>query len=633
MELEKRIVSPGDAEFCGNSDTLRTPFLSPATTRGAPIITSLSEKKIPSSIISIHRLSVVEREHQPDPTYFPDGTEPVSLNRCLPGRLGISNERGSLLGGMVTIPVRLAYQQKRTVHSDDRSQDTRGSATGRDGDAAIRQQNDTGLHQESGRNAVAGIVEAGEGPPALAREVQDHLDPVLPPGNVQHLGGQAIQKSSPARLALESGDSENGISKVGDTGDRSVCNLPLQGSTDLRINQCDRPERSIHQRFQQAVGSEPSVGVPTPASNSKGTTALELSQGSLSAGGPAVGQDLLEEHLETQKPGCPVPTSGSQDTSDRPINGGSPSESRPPLFRGLEGTGWSNSIRGLAESEIKLLGAAWRNTSWKTYSSIWSQWRAWCKEKGIKSDNPSAQQVVAYLGYLFRERKLAYSSILTQKSAICSLAKGGAKESLSADPLVKAILKAIGIQRGSRFVALLLLLASGRRIHDLTLLSIDPDFYTVEDDKIIFWPKFGSKTDSTNYRQSGWQISRSEDRSFNLVEWIKILVSLSEERRRARKELTALFITTRGVVKAASRSIIAGWIGTALSEAGIQASPGSTRSAVASHNFQSTRNMEEVLQRCNWKGPDNFIKHYYKIIEKPNSPGPKNSMSRCFKPI
>lgn len=58
----------------------------------------------------------------------------------------------------------------------------------------------------------------------------------------------------------------------------------------------------------------------------------------------------------------------------------------------------------------------------------------------------------------------------------------------------------------SRHVAILLLLCSGRRVHDLTLLDISPKFYEANDDCIILWPKFGSKTDTTTYRQAEWRL-------------------------------------------------------------------------------------------------------------------------------
>lgn len=60
----------------------------------------------------------------------------------------------------------------------------------------------------------------------------------------------------------------------------------------------------------------------------------------------------------------------------------------------------------------------------------------------------------------------------------------------------------------SRHVAILLLLASGRRVHDLTLLRTSANHLQDQEDCMIFWPVFGSKTDSTSHNQSGWLLSQ-----------------------------------------------------------------------------------------------------------------------------
>lgn len=97
----------------------------------------------------------------------------------------------------------------------------------------------------------------------------------------------------------------------------------------------------------------------------------------------------------------------------------------------------------------------------------------------------------------------------------------------------------------SRYVTLILLLASGRRVHDLTLLHISERNMEKTDVSIIFWPIFGSKTDSSSHRQSGWQIQQNKD-GIDPVAWIDRLILSSMRRRKAVQNLSALFITTRG---------------------------------------------------------------------------------------
>lgn len=171
----------------------------------------------------------------------------------------------------------------------------------------------------------------------------------------------------------------------------------------------------------------------------------------------------------------------------------------------------------------------------------------------------------------------------------------------------------------SRHVTLLLLLASGRRIHDLTLLMVDDMHCERSDSSLTFWPKFGSKTDNDRNRQSGWHLTCSGDMALSLVKWVNCLIEVTNSRRKAREGLNNLFITTRGKVKAASRTVIAGWLKEPFKDIGINCSPGSVRSAVASNDFQNNVPLDEILKRGNWRGSTNFFKHYCKSVEQPRS--------------
>lgn len=185
----------------------------------------------------------------------------------------------------------------------------------------------------------------------------------------------------------------------------------------------------------------------------------------------------------------------------------------------------------------------------------------------------------------------------------------------------------------SRHAAALLLLCSGRRIHDLTLLDTSADCFETSVDNIILWPKFGSKTDSATYRQAGWQLTSSGPEKLDPVVWVKHLIELSKVRRSARPNLTSLFITTRGLVNVASRTVIAGWLKTLLREANIYDSPGSFRAAVNTDLWtNSNTNLDEVLKRGNWRSKDTFLQHYFKEVRNRET-NRINSVSDTFTPI
>ncbi|CAH0728547.1 unnamed protein product, partial [Brenthis ino] len=142
------------------------------------------------------------------------------------------------------------------------------------------------------------------------------------------------------------------------------------------------------------------------------------------------------------------------------------------------------------------------------------------------------------------------------------------------------------------------------KLHDLTLLEVSKDKFIETENNITFWPRFGSKTDSGTYRQSGWFLTKHQDHRICPVTHVKDLVKASEVRRRMGKNLQCLFITVTGQVKPASRTVISGWLRSVFKQAKIDESPGSIRSAVASRGWLDNRPIQEILERGNWhSGP------------------------------
>lgn len=131
---------------------------------------------------------------------------------------------------------------------------------------------------------------------------------------------------------------------------------------------------------------------------------------------------------------------------------------------------------------------------------------------------------------------------------------------------------------------------------------------------IILWPRFGSKTDSSDVRQSGWKfLPNDQYRQADPVYWIRKLIELSRLRREA-CESSGLFITVCGKPREASRTIIAGWVKSLLLEAGIKATPGSVRAAVASRNWIDNFPLDSILQQGNWRSGDTFRLFYHREI-------------------
>ena len=137
------------------------------------------------------------------------------------------------------------------------------------------------------------------------------------------------------------------------------------------------------------------------------------------------------------------------------------------------------------------------------------------------------------LCFLGRVKGFSHSTITLHKSVVATFANPDRSAALSSHPIIR--LKgsfasevrpenhylgcpAVRILAGtksaepnlfqvSRHVACLLLLASGRRVHDLTLLSTAEDLFQDLGEVLVFRPRLWSKTNSGSHQQSGWRLS------------------------------------------------------------------------------------------------------------------------------
>lgn len=257
---------------------------------------------------------------------------------------------------------------------------------------------------------------------------------------------------------------------------------------------------------------------------------------------------------------------------------------------------------------------------------------------------PTGSELARFLADLFYNENLSYNTILVHKSVVSTLCDPEQSESLSNHPFVRRILKSIALSKPtptkapvwdvdlvfnylskidpninslyqiSRNAAAILLLYSGRRVHDLTLLRINPENCIIHSDYVILWPIFGSKTDSASYRQSGWRLNVNiKSKSLDPVHWINRLIQVGRNRRES-ADCTNLFITTCGPPKSASRCVISGWIRKLLKDAGVEASAGSFRAAVASKSWIENTPLEDILSRGNWRSHKTFKKFYCRQI-------------------
>lgn len=650
LELGVGKILDRQARFCVSGYPYGSPLYEKASTGKQMVARDPTEKEISVSQGGSSRLSMVVTEPFHSRKDFHPRADNVFVNRRIGHGLGLSNERDADVGDVDTDSESLAHQQEGIVHRAYSREEIEEIIGGKIPDDTVRQQNCCGLLEKSRGDEIKGSFGTNERDTFHNTRVSDIHISLLPSRILQHNGRLPVKGSDSSRLAYKSGGDIDDFFQMGNPGNRFVCDEPIESSSRICNDRCERHASSVHKRVQQTLGVQARLDIPTTSSNSQSSAKFEQIPRNFHSNSPTLGEGILEGRPQTQSSRSSNNSKEFVPRSYRSFDRSSSAQIRGPSFGSLEGTGWTPLMSGLSPDDVALLQGAWRDSTLRTYHSAWKQWRSWCERSGVRSNGPSASDICAYLSFLFRVKKLALSTILVHKSVVITLSSPEGAERLSGHPLIKTMLKAIGLKTSacltpkstiwnildlvnwlkshppdqnsffqvSRHTAILLLLASGRRIHDLTLISLDKDHCQLSNSTITFWPMFGSKTDRTKYRQSGWELRSSGDELLDLVKWVNLLIKVSEQRRRAKKNLFPLFITTRGAVRAATRTIIAGWLKEPFKDLRIEMGPGSIRSAVASFDFQNNVSIDSILEKGNWRGSNNFFKHYCKNVERPS---------------
>lgn len=461
---------------------------------------------------------------------------------------------------------------------------------------------------------------------------------------LQQRSGSPVTLVSSAGMASSSQCNTSSICQVGDSPDRPICVSNGACCSEIRDPRCDGSESVPVRCIQPDMELSSSLGVSATLPNASSVATSQLCDRSVPGSSTALGESVLE--ARPQEPCSRSPIHGQQPEPghDRQLIRLSTKNDTGHGSRDMEMWGWSESLVGWSLDQKQLLQKSWRDSSLKTYRVAWAKWRSWVSENSVSVSNPTGADLARFLLDLHLKQGLAYNTILVYKSAISTLCNADFGERLSSHILVKQALKSISLKNikdrkapiwdtdvlskwlkdnsvninslyeCSARAAILLLLCSGRRVHDLTLLSVDKEDCVYTDNSIVLWPKYGSKTDSVSNRQSGWRVyQNTENQTLDPVFWIKNVIKLSEGRRAICRE-SNLFLTTCGAPKAASRSIIAGWVKKTLHKAGIKASPGSIRPAVASKNWVQNCTLDDILARGNWRSENTFLKFYCREI-------------------
>lgn len=526
------------------------------------------------------------------------------------------------------------------------------------------QQDGCSVHNKGGRDQVPATSPNYVQNLSTCRSIPNTSDSPLSARPIQPHCRQSFERKRITRMDVIRRHSESDISKIRQTLNRPVRKQTIGCGKELCQRKCRRPELCVCGRIQSTVEFQTGLGFSATSPSTTCSASPREEQRSLPICSTQMGEDFLEGRAKTTRVMSTNDNMEQPETPDKLDNRQSASSSQKAVFAGLENSGWSNLTASWPDEDKKLLESSWRKSTLKTYKPAWERWQRW-SEKHCNTNDPEASDLAKFICFLHTELNLAPRTIAVHKSVVTMFANPTRTSELSNHPLVRQALKAVALSKPppqkprtwevtglieylrsynidvnslfqvSRHVAVLLLLATGRRIHDLTLLDISSDSLEIVDGHLILWPKFGSKTDCATFRQSGWKFSPNDVQRFDLVHWIQVLISIAETRRSSRDQLTSLFITTRGKVGSASRTVIAGWIRTIFKDAHIYDTPGSFRSAVNSANWKNYNlDLDEILKRGNWKRRDTFLKYYYKETESRQSIQINtNNIANCFSPL
>lgn len=590
---------------------------------------------------------------------------PVSLHsdRCIRSRLGRIRGRLSPAGFMARSGTPVQSQQEGTPSHLVRITGNGSKVCGQVNPNTKRQSDGPSVPPKPRRDSLNTII----------RHSQDHLQLLddssypshyeLYSRSTQFCSRQSVKVQSPSRMASSAGSLRSDFSQMGRASNRFVCFTERSRRSPLRNERSEGPTSVLPRRVQQDLEVQTGMDISSAMPHASGTIRTQSGEGQIHGGLSSLAERVLESGSQNESAVPALHNLQPAQSVERHHHGSTASTSGQPSIRGMADSGWDDLLQEWSPSQRSLIESSWRPSTLRTYKQSWSKWIMWCRSTSTDVKKPGPDGIARYLIYLHRTMGLSYKTILVHKSVVTNFCKPQDAVILSSHTLVRQALKGIANETCSktktnkppiwnpqlvvdwllrnspkpdnlfdvsRRCATLLLLASGRRVHDLTLLSMAPDYMDDQDNHITFWPMFGSKTDSLTRRQSGWQLSPCSHHNIDLVFWLRKLLEISAPRR-ALANTTNLFITTRGTPQAASRTVIGGWVRTVLRDAGIQESAGSTRSAVASLNWVEQYPIEEILARGNWASENTLIRFYKRQIAQPliNTV----SMATCFKPV
>lgn len=659
VESGRRSTLIGHAKLCSFRCAQRSASLPPITDSLQAASETPKLPKAPTRFRSVDSIAmVVANTSYKDSDSF-GSCVPFCNNRCIGQRVGCHSGQHISERSMVIRAEEVAQQSEGNVGRHTSPIDSAAVVATLNSASAVGQPKRRELHSKRGGTPFEKSLPAIMHVVHNTRQQQDSLGSPIHSRSVKYRRRLSLEAQTTRGVDASGRSVSRGISKIRSARDRFIRLEERTRACAIRLSRLQRLERRVSRRLQQKMVVPSGVGIPPATPDPTSTFTSQHVQGPIHPSGATLVESVLAPGSEEESGECTFSHTQSTSAVTRHTNPSASESGGPDLPGSMASEGWCQKLIGWSQNEIDLLNNSWRSSTKKVYSGIWNKWLQWCNHNKFNHINPTGAQVAKYLAYLHLNVKLSYKTILVYKSTVATLACSNGQV-ISSDPIVQRMLKAISLAnvdsrpkksaiwdprvvvewlssnqpsninlfQVSRRTALILLLASSRRVHDLTLLQIDSAHFEKHSGHIVFHPAFGSKTDSYTHRQSSWKLNTHTNKSVCPVWWVCKLIEVSSSRR-SNSGINNLFISTRSRVRPASRTMIGGWIKTILKEAGIEASPGSTRSASASLNWLESCNIDEIMAKGNWRVPNTFAQFYSAEINTQSH----NNLSRSFEAV
>ena len=294
----------------------------------------------------------------------------------------------------------------------------------------------------------------------------------------------------------------------------------------------------------------------------------------------------------------------------------------------------------LQQPTFTLLECSWRSSTRKQYQSAWSTWEQWCASQSVDTTTVTVEKLLTYLQHLF-SRGLAWRSLNVHRSAISSILETHKPTPIGQHPLVCRFLKGVfnrrpppvcltptwdigqvlmyiaqwhpaeslSLPRLTSKITFMLAAFTAKRVSDLVLFSVDGSLCHVGSSCVVLQTAFESKTDRPSHRSPPVKLKKCEDERLCPVRYITEYIQRTETLSRDSQLLISPY-----TLKAVKLATVRHWIHKVLQEAGVSATPGSTRATATSCAFLQGVSLQQLMSAADWSRRDTPFRHYLRTL-------------------